>query len=102
MNKISYKKIASDYKQWQSAYMKKKQDRPFYSTVVSVRVTKAERETWIQYADKLGLSSNRFLGKGIADYIEMISQPPGKGIKVPAFLAYCRSIVHGGDEYLKT
>ena len=26
----------------------------------------------------------------------------GKGIKVPAFLAYCRSIVHGGDEYLKT
>jgi hypothetical protein len=81
--------------------MKKKQDRPFYSTVVSVRVTKAERESWIQYADKLGLSSNRFLGKGIADYIDMINQPPGKPIKVPAFLSYCRSVMHGGDEFLR-
>lgn len=55
---------------------------------------------WIKYSDKLGLSGNRFFAKAIGDYIQMIDQPPGKGIKVPAFLAYCRSIIHGGDQFL--
>lgn len=80
---------------------KKQSDRPQYSQVASIRLTKAERETWIRYSDKLGLSGNRFFAKAIGDFISMIDQPPGKPIKVPAFLAYCRSIVHGGDEFLQ-
>jgi len=81
--------------------MTKKQDRPQYSQVASVRLTKAERDLWLKYSDRLGLSGNRFLGKAIADYISMIDQPPGKPIKVPPFLAYCRSIIHGGDGFLQ-
>ena len=88
-------------KWWHFAYMNKKQDsRPQYSQVASIRLTQAEREMWIRYSDKLGLSGNRFFAKAITDYINMIDQPPGKPIKVPAFLAYCRTVMHGGDAFL--
>jgi len=80
---------------------KKQADRPQYSQVASIRLTKAEREMWIRYSDRLGMSGNRFFAKSIADYIAMIDQPPGKPIKVPPFLAYCRSIIHGGDGFLQ-
>ena len=80
---------------------KKQADRPKYSQVASIRLTRDERDAWIRYSDKLGLSGNRFFAKAVTDYIAMIDQPPGKPIKVPAFLAYCRSVMHGGDQFLK-
>jgi len=102
VNKNEWLKFDKTYKQIHSAYMNKKQDnRPQYSQVASIRLTKAEREMWIRYSDKLGLSGNRFFAKAITDYIAMIDQPPGKPIKVPAFLAYCRSVIHGGDGFLQ-
>ena len=101
VNNNNSKKVASTYKRWHFDSMKKKQDRPSYSTVASVRLTKAERDAWINHSDRLGLSSNRFFAKAVADYIAMIEQPPGQPIKVPAFLAYCRSVLHGGDSFLK-
>jgi len=101
VNNYHAKKFASDYNQWHFDCMKKKQERPSYSTVASVRLTKAERDAWINHSDRLGLSSNRFFAKAITDYISMIEQPPGQPIKVPAFLSYCRSVMHGGDSFLK-
>ena len=93
--------IDNIYKPFHSDAMKSKTDnRPQYSQVASIRLTQAEREMWIRYSDKLGLSGNRFFAKAITDYINMIDQPPGKPIKVPAFLAYCRTVMHGGDAFL--
>lgn len=79
----------------------KSDDRPKYSQVASIRLTQAERDMWIKYSDKLGLSGNRFFAKAITDYIQMIDEPPGKPIKIPPFLAYCRSVMHGGDGFLQ-
>jgi len=81
--------------------MTKKQDRPQYSVIASIRLTKAERDIWLNYADKLGMSGNRFLAKAMVDVINIIDQKPGTPIKLPAFISYCRSVIHGGDTFFK-
>lgn len=81
--------------------MTKKQDRPQYSVIASIRMTKAERDVWIKYADRLGISGNRFLASAITDVIKIIDQKPGTPIKLPPFLEYCRAVIHGGDTFFQ-
>jgi len=72
-----------------------------YSSIISIRLTKVEREAWLRFSDKMGMSGNRFIARAISEYMNLIEQPPGQPIKVPAFLSYCRSVMHGGDSFLK-
>ena len=80
---------------------KKQENRPIYSSIISIRLTKVEREAWLRFSDKMGMSGNRFFARAISEYMNLIEQPPGQPIKLPPFLQYCRNIVHGGDSYFK-
>jgi len=81
--------------------MSKKQEGPRYTSVVSLRLTKGERDKWLAVSDALGMSGNRFFAKAITEYIQMIEQPAGQPLKIPPYLKYCREIRHGGDAFFK-
>jgi hypothetical protein len=72
-----------------------------YTTVVSLRLTREERDKWLATSDKLGMSGNRFFAKAITEYIAMIEQPASQPLKIPPYLKYCREIRHGGDGFFK-
>ncbi|NBW16338.1 MAG: hypothetical protein EBR82_50990 [Caulobacteraceae bacterium] len=80
---------------------KKQENRPLYSSIVSIRLTKSERDAWLAFSDKMGMSGNRFFAKAITEYMNLINQPAGHPIKLPPFLQYCRNIMHGGDAFFK-
>lgn len=75
--------------------------RPNYSTIASIRLTKEERDTWLNFADRLGMSGNRFLAGAVQDIMKIIMIKPGEPIKLPPFVTYCRAVIHGGDTFFK-